>query len=133
MTVIECINVAKRRIPAMIVAKGKVFHNVWFGKDAGIPDDWVIANSETGWSIDRLGCIWLIEVFDPYTKQYTKGISRLLIMDGYSSHCSASFEAYARENDIIPLWLLSHSSHLLQPLDVACFSSVREHYRREVE
>ena len=97
MTVIECINVAKRRIPAMVVAKGKVFQNVWFDKDTGIPDDWVIAHSETGWSNDRLGYIWLTEVFDPYTKQHTKGVNRLLIMDGHSSHCSASFEAYARK------------------------------------
>jgi hypothetical protein len=133
MTVIECINVAKRRIPAMVVAKGKVFQNVWFDKDAGIPDDWVIAHSETGWTNDRLGYIWLTEVFDPCTKQHTKGVNRLLIMDGHSSHCSAPFEAYARENNIIPLWLPSHSSHLLQPLDVACFSSVKEHYRRGVE
>ena len=46
MTVIECINVAKRRIPAMVVAKGKVFQNVWFDKDADIPDGWVISHSE---------------------------------------------------------------------------------------
>ena len=100
MTVIECINVAKRRIPAMVVAKGKVFQNVWFDKDAGIPDDWVIAHSETGWSNDRLGYIWLTEVFDPCTKQHTKGVKRLLIMDGHSSHCSASFKTYARETTL---------------------------------
>lgn len=126
MTVIECINVAKRRIPAMVIAKGKVFQNVWFDKDAGLPDDWVIAHSETGWSNDRLGYIWLTEVFDPCTKQNTKGVNRLLIMDGHSSHCLEPFETYARENNIIPLWLPSHSSHILQPLDVACFSSVKK-------
>ena len=132
MSVIECINVAKRRIPAMVIAKGKVFQNVWFDPNAGIPDDWVIAHSETGWSNDRLGYLWLTEVFDPCTKQHTKG-KRLLIMDGHSSHCSEPFETYARNNNIIPLWLPSHSSHILQPLDVACFSSVKQRYRRGVE
>ncbi|EKG09198.1 DDE superfamily endonuclease CENP-B-like protein [Macrophomina phaseolina MS6] len=39
MTVIECINAAKRRIPAMVIAKGKVFQNIWFDEDAGLPDD----------------------------------------------------------------------------------------------
>lgn len=52
----------------MIVAKGKVFQNVLRGKDAGIPDDWVIAYSETGWCNDRLGYTWLTEVFVPCTK-----------------------------------------------------------------
>ena len=133
MTAIKCINVAKRRIPAMVVAKGKVFQNVWFDKDAGIPDDWIIAHNEIGWSNDQLGYKWLTDGFEPYTNQYTKGVSRILIMDGHSSHCYASFEAYAKENNIVPLWLPSHSSHLLQKLDVAYFSSVKKHYRQGVE
>ena len=54
-------------------------------------------------------------------------------MDGHSSHCSEPFETYARKNNIIPLWLPSHSSDILQPLDVACFSSVKKRYRRGVE
>ena len=52
MTVIECINAANRRILATAIAKEKVFQNGWFDKDAGIPDDWVIAHSETRWSSD---------------------------------------------------------------------------------
>ena len=52
MTVIEFINLAKRRLPAMIVAKGKVFQNIWFDKDTGIADNWVISHSDTGWSND---------------------------------------------------------------------------------
>ena len=82
MMVIECINVAKRRIPVMVVAKGRVFKNVWFDKNVGIPDNWVIGHSETGWSNDKLGYIRLTEVFDPCTEQHTKGLKRLLIMDG---------------------------------------------------
>jgi hypothetical protein len=54
-------------------------------------------------------------------------------MDGHSSHCSEPFETYARKNNIIPLWLPSHFSHILQPLDVACFSSVKKRYRRGVK
>lgn len=54
-------------------------------------------------------------------------------MDGHSSYCSEPFETYARNNNIIPLWLPSYSSHILQLLDVACFSSVKQRYRRGVE
>ena len=90
----------------MVIAKGKVFQNVTgLIRTQAFQMDWVIAHSETGWSNDRLGYIWLTEVFDPYTKQHTKGTKRLLIMDGHSSHCSEPFETYARKNNIIPLWL----------------------------
>ncbi len=67
MTVIECIGAANQNVPAMVIAKGKVFQNIWFHTDACIPSDWVIAHSETGWSNDRLGYIWLTEVFDTAT------------------------------------------------------------------
>jgi len=50
MTVIECINAAKRDILAIVIAKGKVFQNIWFNKDGSIPEQWKIAFSETGWT-----------------------------------------------------------------------------------
>ena len=71
MMVIECINVAKRRIPAMVVAEGNMFQNVWFDKDAGIPDDWVVAHSELDglmidWDIYGLQrCLTLIQSSTP--------------------------------------------------------------------
>jgi len=36
------------------------------------------------------------------------------------------------ENSIIPLRMLLHSSHLLQPLDVGCFKSPKNTYRQEI-
>ncbi|KAF2177118.1 hypothetical protein K469DRAFT_720979, partial [Zopfia rhizophila CBS 207.26] len=53
----------KHDIPAMVIAKGK---------------QWKIALSETGWTNDKLGYIWLTQVFDPAMKEYTTGTKRLL-------------------------------------------------------
>jgi hypothetical protein len=133
MTIIECINVAKRDIPAIVIAKGKVFQNIWFDKDSSIPEQWKIALSETGWTNDELGYIWLTQVFDLATKEHTTGAKRLLIMDGHNSHCSEPFETYARSNNIIPLWLPSYSSHITQPLDVGCFSVVKRRYHQSIK
>lgn len=132
VTVIECINSAKRRIPAMVIYKGKVFQNIWFDADSGVPKDWTVAISETGWTNNQLGLIWLKDVFEPNTRN-TTGAKRLLIMDGHSSHCTEPFERYAREHNIILLWLPSHSSHILQPLDVVVFSSVKRRFRDGVQ
>jgi hypothetical protein len=52
----------------------------------------------------------------------------LLIIDGHESHCSLEFQDYCKENKIIALCMPSHSSHLLQPLDIACFAPLKRSY-----
>jgi hypothetical protein len=55
------------------------------------------------------------------------------VLDGHESHHSAEFENYCKENDIVTLCMPPHSSHLLQPLDVGCFSVLKRSYGREIE
>jgi hypothetical protein len=52
----------------------------------------------------------------------------MLIIAGHESHCSVDFQNYCKENKIIALCMPAHSSHLLQPLDVACFSPLKHSY-----
>jgi hypothetical protein len=55
-----------------------------------------------------------------------------LILDGHSSYLIPQFDRICAENDIIPLYMPSHSSHLLQPLDVRCFTVLKRAYGRFV-
>ena len=57
----------------------------------------------------------------------------LLIIDGYESHNLLQFTNYCKENKIITLCILPHSSHILQPLNVSCFSLLKNAYGRQVE
>jgi hypothetical protein len=52
----------------------------------------------------------------------------MLIINGHKSHCSLEFQDYCKENKIITLCMPSHSLHLLQPLDVACFAPLKRSY-----
>ncbi|KAL1956001.1 hypothetical protein VTO42DRAFT_7901 [Malbranchea cinnamomea] len=61
------------------------------------------------------------------------GQYRLLILDGHGSHNGPEFDRFCMENSIIPLYMPSHSSHLLQPLDVGCYSHLKQLYKKEVE
>jgi hypothetical protein len=61
------------------------------------------------------------------------GAHRLLILDGHESHHSLEFQELCKENDIYTLCMPPHSSHLLQPLDVGCFSLLKRAYSREIE
>ena len=45
----------------------------------------------------------------------------------------AKFDQYYTENKIITLFMPSHTSHLLQPLDVGCFSPLKRSYGHEVQ
>ncbi|KAE8957546.1 hypothetical protein PR001_g31333, partial [Phytophthora rubi] len=57
----------------------------------------------------------------------------LLIMDGCSSHYSVEIILEAARLDVLLLLLPSNATHLLQPLDVAVFSSFKAKLRRLTE
>lgn len=51
-------------------------------------------------------------------------LRKLLIVDGYTSHCNVDMLEFADEHDIIILSLPSHTTHMSQPLDRAVFKSL---------
>lgn len=54
------------------------------------------------------------------------------MLDGHESHVNAEFNEYYNKNDIIPLYLPPHSSHLAQPLDVGIFSPLKRAYGDQI-
>jgi hypothetical protein len=130
-TVIEAVNALGWAIPAFIIVKAKVHLASWY-ENSPLPKDWIISISENGWTTNEIGLEW-IRHFDKHTKSRTIGKYRLLIMDGHESHHSTDFELYCQENDIVTLCMPPHSSHLLQPLDVGCFSPLKAAYGKQIE
>ena len=57
----------------------------------------------------------------------------MLILDGHGSHLTPEFDHTCTENNIIPVCMPPHSSHLLQPLDVGCFAVLKRYYGQLVE
>ena len=55
------------------------------------------------------------------------------MLDGHENHKSPQFDNFCKDNKIITLCLPSHSSHLLQPLDVRCFNPLKRAYGKELE
>ena len=76
---------------------------------------------------------WLQNYFIPYTNGRVIGRYRMLILDGHGSHLTAEFDRICTENNIIPICMPPHSSHLLQPLDVSCFVVIKRKYGQLVE
>jgi len=54
----------------------------------------------------------------------------MLILDGHGSHIQLDFLWECRQANVELLFLLSHSSHILQPLDLGTFAPLKAHYRK---
>lgn len=78
--------------------------------------------SYNGWTTDLIGLRLLEKLFIPSTNSRIRGRYRLLILDGHGSHLAPQFDRICAENDVIPLCMPAHSSHLLQPRDVGFFA-----------
>ncbi len=72
-------------------------------------------------------------MFNKYTKDHSVDQYRLLILDDHSSYITSEFDQYCLEQLIIVLCMSSHSSHLLQLLDVDCFSILKHSYKKCIE
>ena len=130
VTVIQSICAAGYAIPPFIIYKGRVHISAWY-QETNIPYNWKISVSENGWTNNALGLEWL-KHFDEHSKTRQKGSYRLLILDGHESHLNQAFKDYCLEHKILTLCMPAHSSHLLQPLDVVCFSPLKLKYSQRV-
>ncbi len=64
--------------------------------------------------------------------QRDRGQKILLICDGHKCHVAPGIKAFCIENNIILFVMPPDTSHMLQPLDVSCFSSLKKNYNKEV-
>ncbi|ODQ71458.1 hypothetical protein LIPSTDRAFT_73139 [Lipomyces starkeyi NRRL Y-11557] len=85
-----------------------------------------IFKGKNGWTSNLHGLEWLKRVFEPATRAKANGQQRLLICDSHDSHISGSFIAHCLQIRITLLMLPPHTSHLLQPLDVAIFGPLKK-------
>jgi hypothetical protein len=130
VTSIECTGASGFCLPPMIIFKATSFTHGWF---QDTPKDWQFEISPNGWTSDEIGLRWLQKVFLPSTFSKMKGKYRLLVLDGHGSHLTPKFDEICHQNDVIPICMPAHSSHLLQPLDVGCFAVLKRAYGQLVE
>jgi hypothetical protein len=128
VTVIECINASGWCLPPFIILAAKLHQAEWY---SNIQRDWVIGLSDNGWTNDALGLAW-VQHFNRHTEARTTGAYWLLILDGHGSHSTPEFDQFCTEHKIITLCMPPHTSHLLQPLDVSCYSPLKSAYGHEI-
>lgn len=93
------------------------------------PDDAVYAKSESGWVDSELFLAWMKKVFIAYSDSERPVI---LFVDGHKSHLTLDTIDLAHNNGITLFCLPPHTTHALQPLDVAVFKSLKDHFAKTV-
>ena len=86
---------------------------------------------ETGWSKGEIFRKFFEEHFLPFVGSAAHNDPIVLIYDRHASHKTYKTIRWVREKGIILFVLPAHSSHLLQPLDIAVFGPFKRHYYSE--
>ncbi|QSS55024.1 hypothetical protein I7I53_02781 [Histoplasma capsulatum var. duboisii H88] len=119
--------------PALIYKEeSRDMQDTWLEDFDDKKDKAYFAASKNGWSNDEYGLTWLQNVFNPHTKAKAGRGWRLLILDDHSSHINMKFINYADQNQILLAVLPPHSTHHLQPLDLAIFGPLAKAYSNEL-
>jgi hypothetical protein len=130
ITILECISAAGHALQPLLIFKGADVQQQWFfGKDHPLIDkikEWRFTTSTNGWTSYAIALEWLTKIFIPDT---ATTVPRLLTMDGHGSHVTDDFMWHCYQANIYLLFLPPHSSHVLQPLDLAVFSPLKAAYR----
>lgn len=130
VTGIECVSAAGNALFPLIIWPSATLRTRWTTHPT---PGWHFACSPKGYNNSVINLYWIRHVFDPQTRDRTNGKPRILINDGFASHESAEIVQFCWENNIILCRLPSHTSHKLQPLDVAVFGALKTYYRDLVE
>ena len=129
-TVGDCISADGWKLPALIILQGETVQERWL--QARIPNNYILAVTESAYVNDEIFWEW-IHHFDHYTKKRQKGVYRLLLFDGHTSHLTIEVLQFYNEQKILLFLLLPYLTHLIQLLDVACFQPFKHYYARAVD
>ena len=132
VSIIECISATGAKLRPVVVFKGQNLQSTWL-PDKEVPD-WLYTTSTNGWTSNEIGTRWLEEVFLKETSQQSSNSlqTRLLLIDGHGSHATVDFMRICWLNNIYAYYLIPHSSHVLQPLDLCPFSILKSRYRHQI-
>ncbi|EMR88324.1 hypothetical protein BcDW1_3031 [Botrytis cinerea BcDW1] len=130
VTAIECISSDGRYLNPMIIWPASTHRSNW----TTFPTlKWQYAYSDSGYNDSKISVEWLKRIFDPETKERANKKPRVLICDGFGTHETLEILEFCFENNILLCRLPSHTSHKLQPCDVAVFASLKAAYRDQVD
>lgn len=130
ITAIECISAAGDCLDPLVIWPSATHRSHWTTHPT---PGWHFTCTKKGYTNDEINLYWIKNVFEPLTRATANGKPRILISDGLASHECLKVMTFCYEHNIILCRLPSHTSHKLQPCDVAVFGPLKTAYREQVE
>lgn len=97
------------------------------------PSTWAIGKSENGWMTHELFYEYMTNIFLPWVKSQNISFPIIFFMDGHTSHISLPLSTFCKERGIELVALYPNATHILQPMDVAVFHSLKSMWRQDVQ
>ena len=129
---IECISATGVAVSPLVIFKGKSIQAQWYPTDLRSFKGWHWTYSDNGWTNDDTAAEWLRKMYLPGSMPKDPKDWRLLVLDGHGSHETDEFMWLCFLNKVYLIFLPPHSSHVLQPLDLAVFAPLKQFYRKLV-
>ena len=123
-TILTCVSASGHVLPPMMIYPCKQIPPDNFRE--GAVAQTLFSNSPSGWINDNLFLQW----FKFFLTRIPPTRPVLLIMDGHGTHMSIELIELARSSGIHLLCLPSHTTHILQPLDVGVFKSFKSNFSK---
>lgn len=119
---IKCINDVGKDISPMLILTSTQQLALWFNNN--LDDNIAVTTTKTRFTNDWILLQW-VKHFKKFSVAYLKDMWHLLLMDGYRSHHIYKFLKFCADYRIKPVGIPPHTTHLLQPLDVYIFQSLK--------
>ncbi len=129
VSLIECISMNERVLKSWIIFKEKLQQKIWYEV---LKEDH-IALSENDIINNELSLVWIQKCFDSETKICQKDEYWMLLIDDHASHITTQMIDYCISQKIILLCLSTHTTHLLQSLNVEVFALLITAYKTHVQ
>ena len=128
LSVLVCINAAGTSIPSFYIFRGRRFRQNYIEKcEAGA----TMAMQQRAWMTSYLFSAWISHFIASVRRvgDISPQNRHLLILDGHNSHVTLDVVREASAAGLDLMTLPAHTSHALQPLDVAVFKPFKQHFR----
>ncbi|XP_030751725.1 jerky protein homolog-like [Sitophilus oryzae] len=98
-----------------------------------IPENWGIGKSESGWMTGETFFEFITNIFHPWLLGNNITLPIILFIDGHASHLNLHTSRFCADNGIILTALFPNATHLIQPMDLAVFRTLKEGWKTKVQ
>ena len=141
-TLVACVSLDGTRLCPAVITKTVTISSAVFSQGGYTPDRLRIYQTDNSFINNDVFGEWLCDIFLPEVHRRRKWLAEtlgiynqraVLIIDGCSCHKAEAFKELLRRHNVAMLFLVPHSSHMTQPLDVGIFANVKQLIRSDTK